>query len=144
VPIVRPATPAVTAGWSGFALGRHYAAGVTELFHVTDRVTWLEAAGMGEYRMSTRGITLADQGFIHCALRHQLPAIVELVYGDVADDQLVVLIIDSNDVPAPVRFEAAEPGGEEYPHIYGALPVSAVLDTIAVVRDATGNIVLPS
>lgn len=117
---------------------------MAELFHVTERVSWLKAAGTGEYRMSTRGITVAEQGFIHCSLRHQLPAITELVYGDVADEQLVVLIIDSNDVPAPVRYEAAEPGGEEYPHIYGVLPISAVLDTIAVVRDPAGHLLLPS
>src|SRR5215469_2100477 len=92
--------------------------------------------------MSTRGITLEDQGFIHCSLRDQLPGIAELVYGDVADDELVVLVIDSEKVAAPIRFDAAIQGGPEYPHIYGALPVSAVIDAVRVGRDAAGHLVL--
>ena len=43
---------------------------MAELFHFTERVIWLEAAMTGEYRISTHGVTLAEQGFIHCSLRH--------------------------------------------------------------------------
>jgi uncharacterized protein (DUF952 family) len=50
--------------------------------------------------------------------------VAEFVYGD-ADD-LVVLVIDSDRLIAPVRYEAPEPGGERYPHIYGPLPTEAV------------------
>lgn len=114
-----------------------------ELFHITERAAWLDAARTGEYRMSTRGITLEDEGFIHCSLRHQLPDVAKLVYGDVADD-LVVLVIDGSRVSAPIRYEAAEPGGEQYPHIYGALPVGAVTHAIDVNRDRAGDLALPS
>lgn len=114
-----------------------------ELFHITERVAWLEAARTGEYRMSTRGITLEEEGFIHCSLRNQLPAVANLVYGDAADDDLVVLVIDSSRISAPIRYEAAEPGGEKYPHIYGALPVSAVAHAIDVNRDRAGDLALP-
>lgn len=114
---------------------------MAELFHVTERSAWLEAARAGEYRMSTRGRTLAEQGFIHCSLRHQLAAVAEIVYGD-ADD-LVVLVIDSDRVPAPVRYEAPERGAEAYPHIYGALPACAVIDVLSVSRDEAGRFVLP-
>jgi len=117
---------------------------MAELFHITERVAWLEAARSGEYRMSTRGVTLEDEGFIHCSLRHQIPAVAKLVYGDAADDDLVVLVIDSSRVSAPIRYEAAEPGGEQYPHIYGALPVSAVTNAIDVSRDSAGDVALPS
>jgi uncharacterized protein (DUF952 family) len=116
---------------------------VAELFHITERETWLSAARTGEYRMSTRGIALESQGFIHCSLRNQLPAVADFVYGDVPDDELVVLVIDSDQVGAPIRFEAAEPGGPEYPHVYGALPVGAVTGTMTVSRDAAGHLVLP-
>jgi uncharacterized protein (DUF952 family) len=114
---------------------------MTELFHITDRDSWREAVAAGEYRMSTRGVTLAKQGFIHCSLGHQLRGVAECIYGD-ADD-LVVLVIDSAQVTAPVRFEAPEPGAEEYPHIYGALPAPAVTEVIAVSRDPDGKLVLP-
>lgn len=114
---------------------------MTQLFHITDAAAWRDARAAGEYRMSTRGVTLADQGFIHCSLPHQLRAVAELVYGD-ADD-LVVLVIDSDRLPVPVRFEAPEPGAEQYPHIYGALPVGAVTGVVPVSRDRAGRLVLP-
>src|SRR5215469_4688955 len=116
---------------------------MSELFHITERIAWLEAARTGEYRMSTREITLEDEGFIHCSLRQQLPAVAKLVYGDAADDDLVVLVIDGSRVSAPIRYEAAEPGGEQYPHIYGALPVSAVTHALEVRRDSAGDLALP-
>ncbi len=43
----------------------------------------------------------------------------------------------------PVRYEAATPGAEAFPHIYGALPVDAVTDLITVGRDEAGRLVLP-
>jgi uncharacterized protein (DUF952 family) len=116
---------------------------MAEFFHITERVAWLEAARTGEYRMSTRGVTLEDEGFIHCSLRHQLPAVAKLVYGDAAGDDLVLLVIDSSKVSAPIRYEAAEPGGEQYPHIYGALEASAVTHAIDVNRDRAGELALP-
>jgi uncharacterized protein (DUF952 family) len=66
---------------------------MAELFHITERAVWLQAVRAGDYRMSTRGVTLPEQGFIHCSLRHQLRGVAEVVYGD-ADD-LVVLVIDT-------------------------------------------------
>ena len=116
--------------------------GMAELLHITERAVWLDAVRSGSYEMSTRGVTLADEGFIHCSLRHQLRGVAENFYGD-ADD-LVVLVIDSAKVPAPVRYEPPEPGaGQEYPHIYGPLPADAVTDVIPVSRDAAGRLILP-
>ncbi len=114
---------------------------MAELFHITERVAWLQAVPAREYRMSTRGVTLEEQGYIHCSLRHQLRGVAELVYGD-ADD-LVILVIDSDRLPAPVRYEAPGPGAEQYPHIYGALAVDAVTGVLTVRRDSAGRLTLP-
>ena len=114
---------------------------MAELLHITDRVSWQEAVGLGEYRMSTRGVTLEQEGFIHCSLQHQLRAVAELVYSDAND--LVVLVIDSEQVPADIRYEVPAPGAERYPHIYGPLPVSAVTEVVSVGRDGSGRMILP-
>jgi len=114
---------------------------LAELYHIADRAAWTAAAAVGEYRVSTRGMTLDEQGFIHCSQRHQLRAVAEQFYAD-ADD-LVVLVIDSARVPAPIRCEAPAPGAEEYPHIYGPLPVAAVTTVIPVTRDPAGRFILP-
>jgi uncharacterized protein (DUF952 family) len=116
---------------------------MAELFHITEAAAWQEAARAGEYRMSTRGVTLAEQGFIHCSLRHQLAAVAELVYADADAGDLVVLVIESARVPAPERYEAPGPGAEAYPHIYGALPADAVINVLEVSRDDRGRLVMP-
>ena len=114
---------------------------MAELFHLADRGEWLAAEAAGEYRMSTWGVTLAEQGFIHCSQRHQVRGVAERYYAD-ADD-LVLLVIDSGLVGSPVRYEAPPDGVEEYPHIYGALPADAVTAVVPVRRDRDGRFILP-
>jgi uncharacterized protein (DUF952 family)/DNA-binding CsgD family transcriptional regulator len=113
-------------------LARLSIATVADLFHVTDRMTWSVALRAGEYRMSSRNLTLEQQGFVHCALRHQIRDVAQKLYRDAHD--LVVLVIDSARVQAPVRYEASAPGGERYPRVYGAIPVAAVTEVIEVGR----------
>ncbi|GLY06715.1 DUF952 domain-containing protein [Actinoplanes sp. NBRC 101535] len=115
---------------------------MTQLLHITERSSWEAAADSGLYRMSTRGVSLDEQGFIHCSLPHQLRTVAEYVYGDAADD-LVVLVIDSELLESPVKYEAPEPGAAEFPHIYGPVPTAAVTEVVPVVRDAQGRMLLP-
>lgn len=99
------------------------------LLHLTERSLWEAARTTGSYEMSTRGVTLQEEGFIHCSLRHQVPRVARWVYGEYeGPDELVLLVIDPQRLTAPVRYEALKPGGEEFPHIYGPIPVSAVVD----------------
>ena len=114
---------------------------MTHLLHITERTNWETALQTGWYRTSTRGVSLDEQGFIHCSLPHQLRTVAEYVYGD-ADD-LVVLVIDSERLGVPVAYEAAEPGAEKYPHIYGAVPTSAVSEVVPVGRNDEGRMLLP-
>ncbi|MER5280961.1 DUF952 domain-containing protein [Streptomyces sp. NPDC002809] len=104
---------------------------MAELLHLTERPLWEAARGIGTYEMSTRGRTLHEEGFIHCSLPHQLAGVAELLYGAgsrAGDQDLVVLVIDAERLPAPVRYESLPPGGEEFPHIYGPVPVEAVVE----------------
>ena len=98
------------------------------ILHLTERALWDEARAMGSYELSTRDRTLGDVGFIHCSLRRQLPAVAALLYGaEPARTDLVVLVIEVARLDVPVRYEPPVPGGEEFPHIYGPLPVTAVV-----------------
>jgi uncharacterized protein (DUF952 family) len=119
---------------------------MSELLHITDRASWLAAESDGRYTMSTRGKTLAEVGFIHCcSSQPQLRVVAEFLYGAPADADadLVVLIIDSDRLDSPVRLEEAVPGGEEFPHIYGPVPVGAVVEVFTVTRDPDGRMALP-
>ncbi|XIG75181.1 hypothetical protein C1N81_18680 [Streptomyces sp. SGAir0957] len=100
-----------------------------ELLHLTERALWESARATGAYTMSTRGKTLEEVGFIHCSFPHQLRAVADMLYkGQAAAGELVVLVVDRTRVDVPVRVESVAPGGEEFPHVYGPLPVGAVTE----------------
>ncbi|MFD4788110.1 DUF952 domain-containing protein [Streptomyces sp. NPDC058459] len=100
-----------------------------EILHLTERALWESARAHGTYECATRGRTLQDVGYIHFSTRAQLPDVAAFLYGDEPDrDDLVVLVVDPSLLDAPLRYEAMPPAGEEFPHLYGAVPVSAVVD----------------
>jgi glutathione S-transferase len=78
--------------------------------------------------MSTRGVTLDDEGFIHCSRRDQVEATANRFYSDV--DELVLLTIDEAALDAPVVDEDLYATGESFPHVYGPIPVSTVVDAV--------------
>ncbi|GHD40482.1 DUF952 domain-containing protein [Streptomyces galbus] len=99
------------------------------VLHITERRLWEAARDRGDYRWSTRGRTLEEEGFIHCSTRAQLPRVAAFLYGGPdAPDDLVVLVVDPARLDVPLVYEAVKPGGEEFPHVYGAIPVGAVVE----------------
>ena len=93
------------------------------IYHIAAAADWARAQEVGEYTMSTKGVTLAQQGFIHAGTAEQV-APVAAFYLDEPD--LVLLVINLDKVNAPVRYDDV-PGHElPYPHIYGPLNVDAV------------------
>lgn len=99
------------------------------ILHITERALWDAARERGTYEMSTRGRTLREEGFVHCSTRAQLPGVAAFLYGSYdGPDDLVVLVVDPARLDVPLKYEAPEPGAEEFPHVYGPIPVSAVVD----------------
>ncbi|MGW1891191.1 DUF952 domain-containing protein [Streptomyces sp. NPDC002004] len=110
------------------------------LLHITERALWDAARASGTYEISTRGRTLQEEGFIHCSTREQLPRVAAFLYGTYeGPDELVVLVVDPHRLRVPVRYEAPEPGGEEFPHVYGPIPVDAVTAVEPWPRDQAGT-----
>ncbi|MFJ6668101.1 DUF952 domain-containing protein [Streptomyces sp. NPDC091383] len=101
----------------------------SRVVHITERSLWEAARERGTYEVSTRGRTLDQVGFIHFSSREQLPAVAAFLYGAYeGPDELVVLVVDPALLDAPLRYEPVKEGGEEFPHLYGPLPVSAVVE----------------
>jgi glutathione S-transferase len=101
------------------------------IYHAALPADWEEAVRAGRYEVSTRGRSLADEGFIHAAYERQVEGVLNRYYTDV--DAVVLLVIDRGAVGAPVLDEAV--AGEQFPHIYGALPVAAVVDAVPWQRE---------
>ena len=99
------------------------------LYHLALGPEWQAARADGEYRRSTRGRSLEEVGFIHLSNAHQVEATAALFYGDLPAGTVLLLTIDPQRLAAAaleVRFEQAD-GGEPFPHLYGPLPLEAVL-----------------
>ena len=99
-----------------------------EILHIALPDDWAAAKPTGEYRVSTRGVTLDDEGFIHCSYPNQVEGVANRFYADIAE--LVLLHLEPELLDAEVRLEPAVEGGtEEFPHVYGPIPTAAVIAT---------------
>lgn len=100
------------------------------LYHLALRPEWQQARAAGEYRRSTRGHSLEEVGFIHLSGAHQVEATAARFYGDLPAGALLLLAVDPQRLASAglqLRWEPAPAGGELFPHLFGALPLQAVL-----------------
>ena len=100
---------------------------MTFIYHIAEATHWEQAQRAGEYTMSTRGRTLAEEGFIHAATAEQVPLVAGAYYRDAPD--LVLLVIDTERVRPELRYEQVPGQPNPYPHIYGPLNTDAVIET---------------
>lgn len=107
-----------------------------QIFHIATAADWADAQRDGVYATSTRGRTLAQEGYIHAAQRDQVQGVFRRWYAD-AGEPLVLLTIETERLEAEVREEAPDPGRPSlrFPHVYGPIPVGAVSDVIPLRAD---------
>lgn len=92
------------------------------LLHIAHAGDWHEAVSTGEYRVSTRGASLDEVGFIHASSSAQVAVVAGFAYADDLE-ALVVLVIDDDALRhdgIAVRYQDGG-NGSLYPHIFGAL-----------------------
>jgi uncharacterized protein (DUF952 family) len=99
---------------------------------------WSEALESGgPYSRSTLGKSVEDEGFIHCSLPSQVGTIADVVYRGRSD--VMLLVIDPSLVPVEIRLENIEGGADLFPHIYGELPLAAVVRAESVTPKDDGT-----
>ncbi len=99
------------------------------IFHVATVADWEAARTSGSYTTSTLGRTLAEEGFIHASRADQWQGVRERFYADVTEP-LVLLVIDTDRLTSPVIEEPVADSSETFPHVYGAINPSAVVDAL--------------
>jgi uncharacterized protein (DUF952 family) len=111
------------------------------IFHLAVRDEWGAALRSGEpYRRSTLGKSLDSEGFIHCSFASQVRMIADLLFR--GRDDVVLLTIDPTRLDAEVRIENLDGGAAAFPHIYGPLPVDAVIRTSDVPVGEDGRLLV--
>ena len=107
------------------------------IYHIASAADWEQASRDGEYMTSTRGLSLAEQGFIHASTAPQVAPVANAFYGD--DQDLVVLVIDTGRLEPELRYEPVPGWDDPFPHIYGPLNVDAVAATIPAGQGCLGR-----
>ena len=114
------------------------------ILHLASNDAWLAAAKAGIYRADS----LSTVGFIHCSKSSQIVGVANSFYR--GQQGLVLLVIDPSKLESELKWEPpAEPepsharAGDLFPHLYGRLNLSAVVDVITFEPNVDGNFSLP-
>ena len=99
------------------------------IFHIATAADWEAARASGSYTTSTLGRTLAEEGFIHASRDDQWQGVRERFYAGVTEP-LVLLVIETGLLTSPVVEEVPADATESFPHVYGPINASAVVQTI--------------
>lgn len=113
------------------------------IFHIATEADWLAAKASGAYTTSTFGVTLEQEGFLHCSRDSQAARVLSTYYVDVAEP-LTLLTIDTGRLSSPWQFDEAPGADLTFPHIYGPLNPDAVVETTPLVKTASGEWELPT
>jgi uncharacterized protein (DUF952 family) len=106
------------------------------LVHLCSVEDWRQARSDGEHRPDS----LSAQGYVHLSAPEQVDLPANRLYSGRTD--LVLLHIDPAKLADPVRWEPGVPTDPEsmlFPHLYGPLPVNAVMNATAYLPDGQGR-----
>ncbi len=97
------------------------------LYHLATEVEWGEHQDEG----SIAPPSLESEGFVHCSWGHQVPGTVGKHFAHV--EGLLALRLD-REALGDVRFveEDSYGSGQAFPHVYGPIPIAAVIGATPV------------
>lgn len=108
-----------------------------EIFHMCREGEWLKAKAEGTYRGSSQD---AADGFIHFSTRTQ---VVESAAKHRAGQAgILLLTVDALALGDALKWEPSRKG-QLFPHLYGALPIDAVIRVVPLSLGADGRHVFP-
>lgn len=106
---------------------------MTRIFHITSAQDAAEARHTGEYRPRD----FERDTFVHCSYRSQLLDVANRLFRGRAD--LVLLEIDVAKLECPVVEENLDGGTALFPHVYGVIPMTAVVRVHSFPCDEQGR-----
>ena len=104
------------------------------IFKIVPRTEWESASET--YHGSAHD--KAD-GFLHFSTASQLPKTLRLYYA--GQNDLVLVAVTAEKLGAALKWERSPSRGEDFPHLFAALPRNAVEWTKPLARDASGSFI---
>ncbi len=109
------------------------------IFRILGREAFQAAQRRGAFLGSAHDLR---HGFIHFSDAHQVARTAEKFYA--GDPDLYLLWVDANALGSALKWElSGERDAERFPHLYGPLPMSAVLRAEPLPLGGDGKHVLP-
>jgi uncharacterized protein (DUF952 family) len=108
---------------------------MSKIWHITKREQW-EQSQLSQVYFSE---SFDSEGFIHCSTSEQVLPVANFLFR--GQQGLVILGIDSSKVEAEIRYE--EVAGQDFPHIYGGLNTTAVVEVSDFAPSVDGLFELP-
>ena len=110
---------------------------MTTVYKIVAAELWHAAEGSGVF--TGAGIDLND-GFIHLSTAAQARRTAELYFK--SQGNLVLVAVDGARLGAALKYEASR-DGDLFPHLYGPLPLAAVLSVRPLPIGTDGNHIFP-
>jgi uncharacterized protein (DUF952 family) len=107
------------------------------IYHMCRWEEWRQAGAAGRYAGSSQD---AADGFIHFSTAAQLPD--SAAKHRAGQPGLVLLCVNAAALGDSLRWEPSR-GGQLFPHLYGPLPLSAVIATRDLPLGPDGRHILP-
>ena len=104
------------------------------IFKIATTADWAQAERLGHFEGSAHD--KAD-GFIHFSTGPQLAQTLRLYYA--GQDGLILVAVDEAMLGPALKWEHAPSRGEDFPHLFAALLLAAVIWTKALTRGADGE-----
>lgn len=107
------------------------------IYHIISESDYHAAKEKGAFAPES----LNDEGFIHCSFAEQVCCVADTFYS--AQASLLLLEIDRRLTQCEVIDEDLYDLNERYPHIYGVLPMAAVVKIHRLEKAVSGKFSLP-
>jgi uncharacterized protein (DUF952 family) len=91
------------------------------IFHIVAEPDWRAACAQGSYRPPSLG----QEGFVHFSYRDQVARTANARFAGRSD--LLVVEVDPARLAQPVVDEDLYGSNEDFPHVYGEIPVTAAV-----------------
>ncbi|MCB0838007.1 MAG: DUF952 domain-containing protein [Bacteroidetes bacterium] len=102
------------------------------IYHIIQPSQWQKVMDRDSYKPES----LKTEGFIHCSSKTQVLPTAKLYFSE-ASELVVIGIVDKR-VKNILKWEVSR-DGEEFPHLYGPLPLSAVETMDMIMRRPDGE-----
>src|SRR3954463_6023920 len=104
------------------------------ILHAALTRDWNKAREDGSYDVSTRGTSIVEADYVHASTAAQLPGVLDRFYDDVPAVDLLGRDVDrlEHEGASVVWENPHDVHDGPYPHVYGVVPVGAVVEVLRV------------